>query len=190
MLDVTVPAGGRHDRMGTHNLLMRIGSRVYLELIAIDPAASAPGRPRWFALDDPAQQARLRERPRPIAWVASTPDMDAALAASPADLGRPADMTRGELRWRISVRDDGALPEAGTLPVLIEWPAGMHPASGMADAGVRLQHLRLAHPVSERLAAELSALGAAHLVSLVSAADAPLIELELCTRRGATVTLR
>ena len=37
--------------MGTHNLLMRIGDQVYLELIAIDPEAPTPGRPRCrFAL--------------------------------------------------------------------------------------------------------------------------------------------
>ena len=126
-LGVDVPVGGRHERMGTHNLLMRIGDKVYLELIAIDPEAPMPGQPRWFALDDPAQQAHLRERPRPIAWIAGTGDIAAVLAASPVDLGRAVDMSRGELRWRISLRDDGALPEAGALPILIEWAQGRIP---------------------------------------------------------------
>ena len=190
MLNVKVPAGGRHERMGTHNLLMRIGEQVYLELIAVDPAVQPPGRPRWFALDDPAQQARLRERPRPIAWVAATTDMDKVLAAGVADVGRPLEMTRGDLRWRITARDDGTLAEAGTLPILIEWPAGMHPGPGIADLGVRLECLRLMHPDSKRLAAELFALGAADLVTLVPGDDAPKIELELRTPRGSTVTLR
>ena len=42
-------AGGRHALMGTHNLLLQLSStafeRVYLEIIAIDPDAPAPGRP-------------------------------------------------------------------------------------------------------------------------------------------------
>lgn len=37
--------------MGTHNLMLRLGDSSYLEIIAINPAAPAPGRPRWFALD-------------------------------------------------------------------------------------------------------------------------------------------
>src|SRR4051794_29994915 len=40
--------GGWHDRMGTHNVLLRLGPDVYLEVIAIDPAARPPGRVRWF----------------------------------------------------------------------------------------------------------------------------------------------
>ena len=45
--------GGCHAAMGTHNRLLRLGPTLYLELIAIDPAAPKPGRSRWFGLDDP-----------------------------------------------------------------------------------------------------------------------------------------
>jgi hypothetical protein len=31
LLGVEVPSGGRHERMGTHNLLMRLGGDTYLE---------------------------------------------------------------------------------------------------------------------------------------------------------------
>jgi glyoxalase-like protein len=190
ILGVDVPAGGRHARMGTHNLLMCVGDTAYLELIAIDPEAPPPGRPRWFALDDSAQQARLAERPRPIAWVAGTRDIGAALAASP-ELGRAVEMTRGDLVWRVSARDDGALPQAGALPVLIEWPPGPHPSAQMADLGVRLERIIVAAADEEVLAAQLKALGAAHLVTLAHGRSATAaIELEMCSRSGARVTLR
>src|SRR5690349_7800408 len=78
-LGVTVPPGGAHPRLGTHNCLMRIGAAAYLELIAIDPEAPKPPRLRWFGLDDPHQQARIRERPRVLAWVCGTQDIAAAL---------------------------------------------------------------------------------------------------------------
>jgi hypothetical protein len=52
LLGVQPQAGGRHVAMGTHNRVLKLGARAYLEVIAIDPAAAAPSRPRWFGLDD------------------------------------------------------------------------------------------------------------------------------------------
>ena len=46
VLGVRPQAGGEHPRMGTHNLLMRLSERSFLEIIAINPAAPAPDRPR------------------------------------------------------------------------------------------------------------------------------------------------
>lgn len=188
-LGVEVPPGGRHERMGTHNRLMQLGGRAYLELIAIDPHGVPPGRPRWFGLDEPAQQARLAERPHLIAWVAGTADIAASLAASPVDLGRAVEMTRGDLTWRISLHDDGTLPESGALPVLIEWPAGPHPSARQADLGVRLAALCVAHPAPERIAPALAALGASHLATLTRSEEMPMNTVELRTHDGATVTL-
>ncbi len=45
-LGVAPQPGGRHVLMGTHNLVLRLGADVYLEIIAIDSAAEAPARPR------------------------------------------------------------------------------------------------------------------------------------------------
>nr|WP_300017286.1 VOC family protein [uncultured Roseobacter sp.] len=81
-LGVTVPRGGKHDAMSTHNCVMQAGNESFFELIAIDPNAPAdPGRVRWFTLDDPATQTRLKVRPRapfaglwaPTIWIALLP---------------------------------------------------------------------------------------------------------------------
>ncbi|HSH43331.1 MAG TPA: VOC family protein, partial [Arenicellales bacterium] len=60
LLGVRTEAGGRHDAIGTHNQLLRLGDDQYLEIIAVDPDAPAPGKPRWFGLDDPALRESIQ----------------------------------------------------------------------------------------------------------------------------------
>jgi Glyoxalase-like domain len=51
--------------MGTHNRVIAISSEsfpdCYVEVIAIDPDAPAPGRRRWFGLDHPEVREAVRE---------------------------------------------------------------------------------------------------------------------------------
>ena len=85
---VTVPRGGKHEAMSTHNCVMQAGNESFFELIAIDPEApSDPGRIRWFTMDDSATHARLLERPRALCWVVGTDSLDEIVANSPVDLG-------------------------------------------------------------------------------------------------------
>lgn len=171
-LGITPGPGGRHALMGTHNRLFAIGSppfpRAYFEIVAIDPGAPAPPHRRWFALDEPALQARLRrDGPQLVHWVARTParGLDAArdaLRAVGPDPGTPTAAARGDFRWRITVRADGLPPLGGAWPTLIEWD-GAHPADTMPDSGVVLRSLAL----GGLDAAQGAALGAP------AAADAP-----------------
>jgi len=138
--------GGKHAAMGTHNALLRLGEQVYLEIIAIDPAAAKPARPRWFDLDNIAVQAELVERPRLIHWVARTPDIGRAVARCPVALGAAHPMARGEYRWRITVPDDGKLPGKGVLPSLIQWDVALHPADALPTSGISIAGLAAAHP--------------------------------------------
>jgi hypothetical protein len=153
VLGATPASGGKHVLMGTHNRLMAIGSaafpRAYLEIIAIDPDAPPPPRVRWFGLDEPATQARLRERPRLLHVVARSDRLDATLAALAAqgiDAGQAVAAERaspnGLFRWRIAGRADGRLQFGGALPTLIEWQ-GMHPTDHLPASGVALQSLAL-----------------------------------------------
>lgn len=143
--------GGRHPLMGTHNLLLAVGTasfpEAYLELIAIDPAATPPPQRRWFDLDDPALQALLAVEPRLVHWAMRGVAIDAVAAAWRADGCDPGRVVaaermtpRGLLRWRLTVRADGRRVAAGALPLLIEWGA-VHPADSLAQSGVALERV-------------------------------------------------
>lgn len=141
--------------MGTHNRLLRLGERVYLEVIAANPSAPPPGRPRWFRLDEPdAVRA-----PRLATWVARTEDVRAGAAASTEPLGTIEQMSRGALEWLITVRQDGSLLMDGVAPTVIQWPRGVHPADMMPESGCRLLALEAFHPEPDRLQALLRSIG-------------------------------
>lgn len=183
-LGVTPGPGGRHPLFGTHNRLLKIESEAfalaYLELIAIDPEASPPGRTRWFGLD----AIDLSDGPRLIHWVGRTEAL-AAQRQAWVDLGMdpgPAiaasrDTPQGLLSWQILVRDDGALLCGGALPTLIQWQ-GRHPAQAMPASGVVLQSLTLAG-VPPRAADVLRARDVA-----LSSAPGPALQAVLSTPRG------
>ncbi|QQA41316.1 VOC family protein [Pelagovum pacificum] len=144
-LGVALLPGGRHERFGTHNRLLRLGD-LYLEVIAIEPGASCAG-PRWFGLDG------FEGAPRLITWVCAVPDLDAAMVLAPDGKGHAVPVTRGELNWRITVPEDGCLPMDGAYPTLIQWGDGVvTPPERLADSGLRLDRLTVRHPEGERIA--------------------------------------
>ena len=185
-LGVDVPRGGKHDAMSTHNCVMQAGNESFFELISIDPDVPAPGRTRWFTLDDPGTQARLAERPRALCWVVNTDDLDGVIAASPVDLGDVVDFARGDRTWRLTVPSDGSLPMGGLLPAFIEWSPGPHPSTGQQNLGVTLTRIHLRHPEPSKLRDILRALSVEHLATVSEGPTA--LSFELDTPNG-TVTL-
>lgn len=153
-LGVRPQPGGEHPRMGTHNLLLRLGDAVFLEVIAVNPNAPRPPRPRWFELDRLAPGTP----PRLACWVARTDDIVGALRDCPASLGAPQPQSRGALEWRISIPDDGHLPFGGAAPALIQWQTATHPARSLLDLGCALVALELLHPDTPALRTVLDTL--------------------------------
>lgn len=140
-LGVTLQPGGQHPRYGTHNMLLGLCDGLYLELIAINPDAQPQETPRWFGLDHFSGPPRLAN------WICRADDLDAALRSAPPEVGKARDMARGDLRWQITVPDDGSLPFGGAYPTLMAWGAGVpHPASRLLDSGCRLTGLEVWHP--------------------------------------------
>lgn len=165
-LGVTVPFGGIHDHMGTHNCVGQLTPATFLEIIAINPDAT-PDRTRWFSMDDPVFHARVSAEGAFLHhWVINSTDINATLTAAKHNAGPAMNMSRGSLSWQISVRDDGHLPRDGILPTVIQWPDIPHPASRMDDLGLQLTDLKVHSSDPNETRRELIAMGADDFCSL------------------------
>ena len=153
--------------MATHNLLLALGSDVYLEVISADPEAAPVTRPRWFGLDQllPGSPTRL------AAWVASTDDI---AEAAVEELGAVETMRREHRTWQMTVRADGSLPLDGAAPLLIQRAAGADPMAALQPTGLVLQCLRIRHPEPARVRELFARIG------LVARAEITVTQGETC----------
>lgn len=163
-LGVALEPGGEHPAFGTHNRLLSLGES-YLEVIAVNPGAPAPARPRWFGLDTPRLRERMADGPALIHWVAAVPELPDHPDVLP--------LSRGENRWRLTVPASGELPGGGVEPSLIVWETPAPPAR-LPDSGVRLLTLRLGTPDPDALREKLDTLD---FVGEVEVYEAPQPEL-------------
>lgn len=149
LLGVPMAGGGRHPLMSTHNRLLGLGD-LYLEVIAVDPEAPPPGRPRWFDMDGFSGAPRLTN------WVAACDDIAAEVALGPKGIGEPIALARGDYRWQMAVPVDGRLPFDGAFPALIQWDSALHPARALPETGLRLTALEIIHPQAQALRTALA----------------------------------
>lgn len=141
-LSCKMQPGGQHPRMGTHNSLLKLGDQCYLEVIAIDPNAAHPQRPRWFELDTLAANSA----PRLAGWVMRTNDIQTVAQLSQLNVGPVEEMSRGTLEWQITIPVDGRFVCDGIAPSVIQWKGQIHPASSLPDSNVSLVRLEARHP--------------------------------------------
>ena len=165
-LGVEPSGGGKHDAMGTHNRLLKLGREIYVEVIAIDPDTGPTGFPRWFNLDNPAFQAGLKTKPRLVAWVARTDNIDSVAAEIFQQRVQVRAMRRGALQWRFAGTDDGSLPGDGLIPHLIQWEVPDHPARMLPESDCRLIGLEGAHPDPGSVQAVISRLGLENVIAI------------------------
>jgi Glyoxalase-like domain len=159
-LGLELQSGGRHERMGTHNRLLRLNAGTYLEVIAIDPDGIKPNAPRWFGLDSFVGPPRL------LHWVVRLTDGDLEQVRLPAH-GPVHPMTRGAFSWRITIPSDGKLPGNGLIPTLIAWDSGSsHPSDVLEPSDCSLVKLEGTHPKADQIFNQLAILGIEDLIAL------------------------
>jgi Glyoxalase-like domain len=158
--------GGRHPGRGTHNALLSLGGRQYLEIIALDPEqAEAPGLlyPELKSLSEP----------RLIAWavaVESVADIARRVGAANIESIGPLEGSRVQadgslLTWK-TLRIAG--PSVEGLPFFIEWQKGAPHPSQTSPSGCRLTSFEIDHTDPEETRRILKSLGAEATINLGS----------------------
>jgi Glyoxalase-like domain len=153
---VRAAGGGQHVGHGTHNTLLALGPRTYLEIIAPDPRQPEPAGPRRYGVDGVTRGAV-------VGWALECDDIAVAISAARAAGFDPGDAIEGNrltsqgqlLRWHIT---RNALT-AGVIPFLISWGETPHPAQS-APPGLTLESLHIEHPRPDSVREPLRALGA------------------------------
>jgi len=154
-LGIRATFGGVHPGLGTHNALVSLGTKRYLELMAPDTSQSTLG---WFS-----SLPQLTE-PRLIGWAACSTDVaalrerliQAGIACQALREGSRRHPDGGSLRWKTFMLSDDC---QGLLPFFIEWnAASVHPAKGMVPE-CRLERFQILTPSPEELKRTLQILG-------------------------------
>jgi glyoxalase-like protein len=133
--------------MGTHNHLLQLGDTVYLEIVALDPEADGPGRPRWFGLDDRKKvRSDWEEGRRLRGWVARTNAIDAVIAGGGGVFGEKVPLPAVNSSFDFAIPHDGSLPLDGAAPSIIDRRGKPRSMAAIADLGARLRSFTLEHP--------------------------------------------
>ena len=77
------------------------------------------------------------------------------MASNRIAAGDPVSLSRGDLRWRMAVPEDGILPFDNCAPALIQWQNEIHPNQMLEPSGVRLTRLTVRHAEADKLCSAL-----------------------------------
>lgn len=182
-LGVSLTPGGSHPGLGTRNALLRIGPRVYLEVVGPDPEQTPPRGGLWLARGAAALPAL-------VTWAARCNALREFAAGPGAPLLGPVrSMSRAtpggdRISWTLTMPRD-PLPRHGIVPFFIDWGRTPHPCADLPDAGVALTKLHARHHNPEAVRADLGRVG----VELEIKSGPPALEAVLRTPGQGAVTL-
>lgn len=140
---VKAAQGGSHPGAGTHNALLSLGNRQYLEIIAPDPKQKSTS-----GLVSLLKKFLI---PQPFSWAASTPDIELLAnklrgAGLTIDGPQPGSRMRPDgrrLQWK-TIRLSGQ--PYGLVPFFIEWTSDTIHPSVDSPLGCQLAGLELHDP--------------------------------------------
>ena len=113
---------GYHKEMGTHNRVIRISETIYLEVISIDPKIRNLNNKKWFNLDNPNLQSKLKKLPQIIGYVIEYKDINISKYYDPF-----FEASRSNYKWQFAMPTyknniiDSEIISTGIIPSLISW---------------------------------------------------------------------
>ncbi len=143
--------GGKHPNVGTHNALISLGGKSYLEIIAPDPEATSLV-PAYLFLKE-------LHTPSLFLWAAGTDDMDDLVkriekAGYPNSGINPGSRQRPDgsiLKWRaLSIETPVS---DGVVPFFIEWDKSSRHPSVDSPKGCTIASFEIEYPEPEKLIA-------------------------------------
>lgn len=157
ILGVRPVYGGQHPKWGTHNALLSIGDKTYLEVISPDP--SLPQVKHGFL-----PQNAFQGGTKLTTWVIRTNTIEKdclkamahGISLGPITSGSRKRNDGTVLSWRLT--DPIAFPLSGAIPFLIDWGTSPHPAGSLPQAGI-LTDLMIEHPQSDLVGQQLKVIG-------------------------------
>ena len=162
-LGVPLTPGGSHPGLGTRNALLKVGPRVYLEVVGPDPEQPPPPGGLWLARG-------AAPLPALVTWAVRSGDLHGlADGAAGHLLGPVRSMSRAtpggqRISWMLSMPRE-PLPRRGIVPFFIDWGATPHPCASLPDHGVTLAGLDARHPDPDAVRTDLKGLGVALAVA-------------------------
>lgn len=148
--------GGKHPTMGTHNALLSLGNRMYLEILAPDPDA-----PQVTGM---LSGVKNLKQPWLFTWAAATSQIELTeerlrkagfrtSGVKPGSRKRPDGIV---LRWKSLKLPQFTDP---AVPFFIEWDSDSRHPSEDSPAGCTLESFVIAHPKAAELRGIFDALG-------------------------------
>lgn len=136
--------GGEHRELGTHNMLLRIGDDLFLEVIATNPKSAHVG-PRVFGITEYWPEVSWPTEGCLTTWVGRTLDLRQMHSIHHRMMGEIKSVTRGTRHWQMAIPADGSLPHNGFIPTAVQYEPNMIPAKHMPENGLQLRELRIEH---------------------------------------------
>jgi hypothetical protein len=152
--------GGVHASGSTHNALVGLGPRCYLEILA-PTGPQTPAEDAWCRLARGAREPRIltycMRSPRPLSQLAQIAEAAGAHDALVAHNGRVTpEGVRLNWQWVAPVFDEFGL----AFPFFIDWLDSPHPAATALGRGdVRLADFAVGHPQAADLLRTLTKIG-------------------------------
>ena len=113
---------GYHKDMGTHNRVIRISEKVYLEVVAIDPKRQNLKNRKWFNLDNSNLQSKLTKSPQIIGYVVENNNRNINKYYDPF-----FEASRDRYKWKFAMPTfnnnilDSEIINTGVIPSFISW---------------------------------------------------------------------